>query len=76
MPCKYANDYVKKSDYWEKDIFSIRSTKRQDILAEIKEADNTPNQINLKKTLVTKIYKTCLPIFRGKKQECAIDKKL
>ena len=48
-PCKYAKDYVKKSDYWEKDIFSIRSTKRQDILAEIKEADNTPNQINLRK---------------------------
>jgi hypothetical protein len=39
--------YVYKSDYWGKDIFSIRSAKRQDILAEIKEADNTPNQINL-----------------------------
>ena len=39
--------HVYKSDYWGKDIFSIRSAKRQNILAEIKEADNTPNQINL-----------------------------
>ena len=41
--------FVKKSDYWEKKNFSLRSAKRQNILAEIKEADNTstPNQINL-----------------------------
>jgi hypothetical protein len=69
--------FVKKSDYWEKEIFSLRSAKRQNILAEIKEADNTstPNQINLE-NLSDKELQDMLSNIQGEKQDCAIDKKL
>lgn len=69
--------FVKKSDYQEKEIFSLRSAKRQNILAEIKEADNTstPNQIN-KENLSDKELQDMLSNIQGKKQDCAIDKKL
>jgi hypothetical protein len=58
----------KKSDYWEKYFFSLRSAKRQNILAEIKEADNTstPNQINLE-NLSKKELQDMLSNIQGKK---------
>ena len=60
--------YVNKSDYWEKDIFSIHSARRRNILAEIKEADNTANQFNLEN------LQDMLTNIQVKKQDCAIEK--